>query len=143
MMDRIHDSPPAYMHWSSAWLVGGFASVALLLGVVGLYGVISYSVSQRARDIGVRIALGAPRGSVYRLNLREAGWLTAVGIGAGLVCAVIAATLMRWLLFGVASWDLPTLGLVSVVLGICSLCAASVPAPRAASLDPVEVLRAE
>jgi macrolide transport system ATP-binding/permease protein len=143
MMDRIHDSPAAYMHRSSAWLVGGFASVALLLGVVGLYGVISYSVSQRAREIGVRIALGAPRGSVYQLILKEAGWLTAAGIGAGLVCAVVAATLMRGLLFGVASWDLPTLGLVSVVLGICALCAAYVPARRAASLDPVEVLRAE
>jgi macrolide transport system ATP-binding/permease protein len=61
---------------------------------------------------------------VYRLILREASWLTAVGIGAGLVFAVIAATLMRGLLFGVASWDLPTLVVVSVVLGICSLCAA-------------------
>jgi macrolide transport system ATP-binding/permease protein len=143
MIDRIDDSQTAYLHRSSAWLVGGFAVLALLLGVVGLYGVISYAVSQRTREIGVRMALGAPPRSVYRLILRDAGWLIAVGIAAGLICAVIAATLMHQLLFGVESWDVPTLSGVALVLGLCALCAAFVPARRAASLDPVEVLRAE
>ncbi len=85
MRDRIADSSAAYLHRSAAWLVSGFAAMALLLGVVGLYGVIAYSVSQRTREIGVRIALGAERGAVCRLILKEAGWLTAVGIFAGMV----------------------------------------------------------
>ena len=76
-------------------------TLALLLGVVGLYGVIAYSVSQRTREIGVRMALGAQRSSVYQLILKEAGWLVGAGIGAGLVCSIAAATLIRGLLFGV------------------------------------------
>jgi macrolide transport system ATP-binding/permease protein len=143
MCGKIDDSQTAYLHRSSAWLVGGFAALALLLGVVGLYGVISYAVSQRTREIGVRMALGAPPRCVYQLILKEAGWLIAVGIASGLICAVIAATLMHKLLFGVESWDAPTLCGVASVLGLCALCAAFVPARRAASLDPVEVLRAE
>jgi predicted permease len=143
MNSRIDSSQTAYLHRSSAWLVGGFAALALLLGVVGLYGVISYAVGQRTREIGIRMALGAPPRSVYRLILKEAGWLTAVGMASGILCAVIAATLMHKLLFDVESWDVPTLCGVALVLGLCALCAAFVPARRAASLDPVEVLRAE
>ena len=143
MLDRIHDSPAAYIRRSSAWLVGTFAAVALVLAVVGLYGVISYSVSQRTREIGVRMALGAQSRSVHQLILKEAGLLIAIGISVGLICAVISATLMRGLLFGVDSWDLPTLVAVAATLGLCAFCAAYVPARRAASLDPMEVLRAE
>jgi ABC-type antimicrobial peptide transport system permease subunit len=128
---------------SSAWLVGGFATVALLLGIVGLYGVIAYSVSQRTREIGVRIALGAERRSVYGLILREAGWLTAVGIFSGLVASLAATTMMRKLLFGVQSWDVPTLVAVTAVLVVSSLLAAYIPARRAASVNPIEALRTE
>ena len=143
MTEKINDSPEAYLHRSSAWLVGGFAAVAFLLSVVGLYGVVSYSVSQRTREIGIRLALGAQPGAVYRLILKEAGWLTALGIAVGLACAVAAATLIRGLLFGVRSWDVPTLAAVAIVLGIPAMFASYLPARRAASLDPVEVLRAE
>ncbi len=143
MMDRINGSPSAYMHRSLAWLVGGFAGLALLLGVVGLYGVIAYSVSQRSREIGIRMALGAQTASVYRLILKEAGWLTAVGIAMGLAGSVAAATLMRGLLFGVRSWDVATLASVAAILGGAALLASFIPARRAASVNPVEALRSE
>jgi macrolide transport system ATP-binding/permease protein len=143
MMQRMNDSQTAYLHRSSAWLVGGFAALALLLGAVGLYGVIAYSVGQRTREIGVRMALGAQRGSVYRLILTEAGWLTGGGIAIGLGCSVAAATLMRKVLFGVSSWDVSTLAAVVAVLGASALLASYVPAHRAASVNPLEALRAE
>jgi predicted permease len=143
MMQRINNSQTAYMHRSSAWLVGGFAALALLLGVVGLYGVIAYSVSQRTREIGVRMALGAQRSTVYQLILKEAGWLTGLGIAAGIVASLATATLMQKLLFGVSSWDVPTLIAVAAVLAVSALLASYIPARRAASVNPVEALRAE
>ena len=143
MSERIDLSPAAYLHRSSAWLVGGFAVLALVLGVVGLYGVVAYSVGQRTREIGVRMALGAERRRVYRLVLGEAGWLTAIGIAAGLACAIGAGRLMRGLLFGVDAWDVPTLAAVTAVLATGSLLASFLPARRAASIDPVDALRTE
>jgi predicted permease len=143
MTDRIDQSESAYLHRSSAWLVGGFAAMALLLGVVGLYGVIAYSVSQRTREIGVRMALGAQRGSVCRMVLREALRLTVVGIGAGVVGSLATATLLRPLLFGVRPWDGTTLSGVAMLLGVAAMLASYLPARRAASVNPVEALRAE
>ncbi len=143
MVDSINHSQSTYLHRSSAWLVGGFAAMALLLGVIGLYGVVAYSVSQRTREIGVRMALGAQRGSVYALIMKEAGWLTAFGIVAGLICSIAAATLMRKLLFGTQPWDAPTLAAVAAVLAVSALSASYIPARRAASVNPVETLRAD
>ena len=143
MVQRINESQTAYLHRSSAWLVGGFAAMALLLGVVGLYGVIAYSVSQRTREIGVRMALGAQQSSVYRMILKEAGWLTGFGIAAGLGCSIAVATLMRKLLFGIHTWDVSTLAAVALLLGVSALLASYFPARRAASVNPVEALRAE
>jgi predicted permease len=143
MAERINDSPTAYIHRSSAWLVAGFASLALLLGVVGLYGVIAYSVSRRTREIGVRMALGAQRSSVYQLVMREAVWLTGVGVAAGLVCALGAATLMRSLLFGVQAFDAATLVTTAALLVLASLLATYIPARRAAQVDPMVALRYE
>jgi macrolide transport system ATP-binding/permease protein len=143
MSAKINSSQTAYLHRSSALLVGGFAALALVLGVVGLYGVIAYSVSQRTREIGVRMALGAQRGSVYQLILKEAGQLTVIGIAAGLASSVAAAMLMRKLLFGTQSWDVSTLAAVAAVLAIAALLASYIPARRAASINPVEALRAE
>jgi macrolide transport system ATP-binding/permease protein len=143
MIQQINDSYTAYLHRSAAYLVGGFATLALVLGVVGLYGVIAYSVSQRTREIGVRMALGAQRNSVYKLVLSEAGRLIGVGIVLGLAGAVGAAMLMRSLLFGVQAWDAGTLVAVAVVLGVSAMLASFIPARRAASVNPTEALRAE
>jgi macrolide transport system ATP-binding/permease protein len=143
MRERIQDSDSAYMHRSLAWLVGAFAAVALLLSVVGLYGVVAYSVSQRHREIGIRTALGASRGSIYKMILSEAGRLIGVGAAAGIGASIGAAGLMSGLLFGVRSWDAPTLAMVAGILGTIALLATLIPARRAASVDPVESLRAE
>jgi predicted permease len=143
MAERVHDSPSASLHRSSAWLVGGFAALALLLSVVGLYGVIAYSVSQRTREIGVRMALGAQRGAVYRLILGEAGWLVAAGIGTGLLCSLAATVLIRKLLFNVRAWDASILASVSLALAAAALLASYLPARRAASVNPTEALHAE
>jgi predicted permease len=143
MTARVNDAPTVYLRRSAAWLVAGFAAVALLLGVVGLYGVIAYSVTQRTREIGVRIALGAQRASVYRLILKEAGALALAGIVIGTGCAILAASLMRKLLFGTPPWDFTTLVGVAAVLGASALLASFLPARRAASVDPISALRAE
>jgi macrolide transport system ATP-binding/permease protein len=143
MNGRINNSPSAYLHRSSSWLVGGFAVLALLLGVVGLYGVIAYSVGQRTREIGVRMALGAQRGSVYQLIMKEAAWLTGIGIVGGLIGSVAAATLVRDLLFGVQFWDIATLASVSVVLAASALLASYIPARTAANIEPSVALRYE
>jgi predicted permease len=143
MEQKIQDAPATYLHRSSAWLVGGFAAMALLLGGVGLYGVIAYSVGQRTREIGVRMALGAERGTVYRMVLKEATRLIAIGLAVGLAASVPAALLMRSLLFGVRAWDPLTLLAVSVILAACALVASFLPARRAASVSPAEALRAE
>ncbi len=143
MTDRVNNAPTVYLRRSSTWLVGGFAAVALLLGVVRLYGVIAYSVSQRTREIGVRIALGAQRSTVYRLILKEAGVLARAGIVIGTGCAILAASLMRKLLFGTPPWDITTLVSVAAVLAASALLASFLPARRAASVDPMSALRAE
>jgi macrolide transport system ATP-binding/permease protein len=143
MSQVIDNSPSAYLHRASAWMAGTFGGLALLLSIVGLYGVISYSVNQRTREIGVRMAMGAARGSVYSLVLREAGRLTAIGIVAGLLCSVAGATLLRKLLFGTQPWDAPTLGAVAVSLTIFAMIASFIPARRAASVNPVDALRTE
>jgi predicted permease len=143
MKERISQSPSAYLHRSAAWLVGLFAGAALVLGVVGFYGVVAYAVGQRTREIGVRMALGAERSSVYGLILGEAGKLTAIGVLLGIAGSLAATTMLRTLLFGVSSWDPATLIAVAVVLSGSALLASYFPARRAASVNPVEALRTE
>jgi macrolide transport system ATP-binding/permease protein len=143
MKEQMSASQSALLHRFATWLVGGFAALALMLGVVGLYGVVAYSVSQRTREIGVRMALGAQRGAIQRLVLKEAGWLTAVGMIAGLTCSIATAHLMRTLLFNVHAWDFSTLAAVAAVLGFSALLASLIPARRASSVNPVKALSAE
>jgi ABC-type antimicrobial peptide transport system permease subunit len=104
---------------------------------------IAYSVSQRTREIGVRMALGAQRNAVYGLVMRQAGWLTVAGLVLGLGGAVGVATLIRKMLFGVAAWDAVTLATVAAALGAAAMAASFAPARRAASVDPVEAVRSE
>jgi predicted permease len=143
MNDVINDSPTTNLHRTTAYLVGGFAALALLLSAVGIYGTIAYSVSRRTREIGVRMALGAHRSTVHRMVLADASRLAAIGIASGLVGSIAAARLLRGLLFGVHAWDLSTLAAVVAVLGIVTLVASYVPARRAASVNPVDALRNE
>ena len=143
MKDQMNTTASALIHQTAMWLVDGFAAIALVLAVVGLYGVVAYSVGQRTREIGVRMALGAQRGTVYGMVMRQAGWLTALGVGIGVACAVGAAMLGSKMLFAVAAWDIPTLAIVAAVLAAASLAASFLPAHRAASVNPIEALRTE
>ncbi|MGH9466146.1 MAG: FtsX-like permease family protein, partial [Terriglobales bacterium] len=137
----IDDSGTAYLDRSAAWMVGGFALLALLLGVVGVYGVIAYSARQRTHEIGIRMALGAPRASVYRLILQQAAWLAGAGIAIGLVISLGAAQALRSLLFATAAADPAILAGVAVVLALAAFLACYFPARRAARVDPTTALR--
>ena len=155
MTSRINNSQSAYLHRFAAWIVAGFAFLAfgatfqtvvfyaLLLSTVGLYGIISYSVGQRTREIGLRIALGAQRKSVYQLILKEAAWLAISGVVGGIFCSLIVTGLLRSLLFGVSPWDAETLLTVACILVTSALLASYIPARRAALVNPVDSLRAE
>ncbi len=122
-------------------LLGLAAVVALLLGSVGIYGVISYVFAQRNQEIGVRIALGAQRGTISRMVLKQGGMLTAVGLGVGLVAAAVLTRFMESLLFEVNPTDPVTFGVVTLLLALVSMLAAYVPARRAARTDPLEAFR--
>jgi predicted permease len=124
-------------------MLGIAAAVALLLATVGVYGVISYVVSQRTREIGVRIALGAESARVARMVLKQGLLLAAVGVTLGLVAAYGLTRLMTGLLFGVSAVDPLTYAVVAVCLSAVALLASYVPARRAARVDPMEALRIE
>jgi predicted permease len=124
-------------------MIGIAGSMALLLGVVGLYGVIAYSVSQRKREIGIRMALGAQSEVVTGMFVRHGLILTGIGVGCGLVAALILMRFMSSVLFGVSPIDPLTYIAVSLGLAATALLASYVPSRRAATVDPVDALRAE
>jgi putative ABC transport system permease protein len=124
-------------------MLGAFATFALVLAVVGVYGVLSHLVTQSTHDIGVRMALGAERGRILGMVLRQGMELTAVGIVLGLAGAALLTRAMANLLFGVSSTDLATFSAVPVVLVATAAIASYIPALRATRVDPVTALRDE
>jgi ABC-type antimicrobial peptide transport system permease subunit len=120
-----------------------FAGLALILATVGLYGVIAYSVSQRTREMGIRLALGAGQPAVLRLVMSQGARLTMAGVIAGLVAAAALTRVMVSMLYGVSALDPITFVCVGGVLGLVAVFATYFPARRATRVDPVVALRAE
>jgi len=141
MQDRLYDSL-ARQRFATAML-GTFAAFALLLAAVGVYGVMSYLVTQSTHDIGVRVALGAQPGHIVRLVVRQGMTLGAIGIAAGVIGAVALTRVMASLLFGVSATDLVTFGAVVAILTMVVFAAAFIPAQRATGVDPMVALREE
>jgi ABC-type antimicrobial peptide transport system permease subunit len=126
-----------------ALLSASFGLLATLLAAIGLYGVMSYTVSRRTREIGIRIALGAERSTVLWLVLREVALLTAIGIGVGVPGALGLSQLVRSQLFGIQPTDPLTLTIAATTLALVALVAGYVPARRAAAVQPLLALRYE
>jgi putative ABC transport system permease protein len=124
-------------------LLGLFAAVALMLAAIGIHGVLSYAVSQRRREIGIRMALGARASDLVSLVVRQAVALAAVGLAGGLAGALALTRFLTTQLFGVTSTDPATYASVAIVLFVVALAATAAPARRAASVDPIVSLRSE
>ncbi len=122
-------------------LLGVFAGMAMLLGAIGLYGVISYSVAQRTRELGIRAALGAARNDLARLVIAQGMWLLGIGLAVGLVAALGLTQFLKSMLYGVTSFDPGVLFSVTALLAAVALAACWLPARRAARIDPVIALR--
>ena len=124
------------------WLLTAFAGQALILACLGIYGVIAYSVTERTREIGIRMALGASRGEVQRGMLRETLLLAAAGVTLGLIGALAAGRVIRTLLYDLSATDPATYVQMVVVLALVALLAGYIPAWRASRIDPMDALRA-
>jgi predicted permease len=127
----------------AARLLGIFGIAALAIAVAGIYGLLSYSVSQRTRELGVRLALGAQRSDVLWLVLRRASILLGIGIAIGIAVSWATGGILRSFLYGLHAYDAVTVLAVALVLGVCGIAASYLPARRAASTDPMEALRTE
>lgn len=139
----IAQSSSVFLRRYPSYMIGAFAGLALLLAMVGLYGLVSYSVSQRTREVGIRVALGATRGDVMRLILEHGARLTIVGVVVGVIAAFGLTRLMRSLLYGVSPMDPGILIVVALILIAVSGVACFIPARRAMRTDPAITLRAE
>jgi ABC-type antimicrobial peptide transport system permease subunit len=124
-------------------ILGIAGALALLMGVVGIYGVISYAVSQRRREAGIRLALGAQKQDIERLFVHRGLALAIIGVAIGSGAAVGLTRLLRPPLFGVSPWDPVTYAAVAAILLFAAVLASYLPARRASSVDPLEALRAE
>ena len=141
-LDEIRSGSMAQTSFALTMLVIA-AAMALLLGVVGLYGVIAYIAAQRTREIGIRMALGAQIGDVRKIFVRHGLWLTTTGIAIGIGVALALSRVMRTLLFGVGSTDPMTYAAVSGTLAAVMVLAMYLPARRASRIDPIAALRAD
>ena len=117
--------------------------MALALGIIGIYGVISYAVSQRTREIGIRMALGAQKGELRMMFMRSALALTGIGIAIGLGAAFAVSRLMRSLLVGVSPLDPLSFAAVPLILAVAAVLASFLPASRAAAVNPIDALKAD
>jgi predicted permease len=126
-----------------ALLSGFFAVLALSLASIGLYGLMSYTVTRRTREMGIRVALGAQRQNVLWIVLRETLALAMIGLAIGIPCAIAACRLISTMLFGLSASDLPTIAVVSLLLLVVALFAGYIPARRASSIDPLVALRSD
>jgi len=124
-------------------LLGGFALVALALAAVGIYGVMSYSVKRRTRELGTRVALGASRGQIVRLVMRHAVIVATIGLAAGIGVGLAGARALSGILFGVPTWDPIAIGAAAAVLTVTAVAASYLPARRASYVDPARTLAAE
>ncbi|HKV41008.1 MAG TPA: FtsX-like permease family protein, partial [Blastocatellia bacterium] len=127
----------------AAGLLGGFGLLALSLATIGIYGVVSYAARQRTREIGIRIALGAARGDVLRLIVRQGMVVVAFGLALGVLGAVATTRFLSGILYGVSPTDALTFGLVSLSLALAALVACYLPAKRATKLEPMTALRSD
>jgi putative ABC transport system permease protein len=143
MPELIANSPAAFMRRFPATLIGVFAALALLLSSIGIYGVVSYSVSQQTHYIGVRMALGARGADILKLVLRQGLVIALAGIAIGSAGAFALMRLMQSLLFEVRANDASTYGIVAVALFVIALVACYLPARRATQVDPLVALRYE
>jgi hypothetical protein len=125
------------------WLIGVFAAMALVLAAVGVYGVMAYAVSQRTREIGILIALGAQRRDVLRMVMQQGARMALIGVGAGVGGALVLTRVMKSLLYEVSPTDLPTFGVVALIVLALLLAACLVPSLRATRIDPIVALRCE
>jgi putative ABC transport system permease protein len=124
-------------------MVGAFAALALVLAMVGVFGILAYSVQQRIREVGLRRALGASTSDVLRLVVASAARVVAAGAGTGLILAAFSGRLIATMLFGVQPLDVTTFALVAVVLALTAALAIAGPAWRAAKIDPAVALRSK
>jgi putative ABC transport system permease protein len=125
------------------WLIGIFAGLALVLAAVGLYGVLSYSVTQRTNEIGIRVTLGAQRSGIFRIIVGEGLRLALVGVGIGTIAALLFSRVLRTFLYGISAFDPITFVITAALLTLVAVAASFFPARRATGVDPLIALRHE